>query len=507
MPGKRKKAQQYRLYMRYRNMGDTQEKAAAKADFSLSTAKRLEVRGGILETKRQYKTRPDPFGEVWESELLSLLQKTPTLSAAILLEYLQDKYPKKYSDKLIRTLQRRVRKWKALNGPEKEIMFTQEHLPGLLGLSDFTHLKGMTIKINGESLKHILYHFRLAYSGWSYVRIIQGGESFTALAESLQNALWRLGGSPKEHRTDSLSAAFKNLSKDAKEDLTKRYSALCSHYGIKPTRNNLGCKHENGSIESSHRHMKRRIREALALRGNGDFSSIQEYQSFIDTIVTKHNQKNYESIKYERTFLLDLPLLKTCDYTETIVAVASTSTIRVKNTIYSVPSRLIGENLRVHIYDDRLECYLGAEHLFQLPKYNNEHREVKKHINYRHLLGSLIKKPGAFGRSTIKYDILPTQDFIDIWNYLEARCERQQACKIIVGILQLCVETDQEQEIASYVKEIIIAKKIPYLELLRKHFKPSKSMEQFLELKVEQHDLKAYNSLLITEGVNYASGC
>ena len=340
MPGKQKTTRQYRLYMGYRNMGDTQEKAAAKADLSLSTAKRLETKG-IAESKRSYRTRPDPFGDTWELELQPLLQKTPTLSAAILLEYLQDKYPNQYPDKLMRTLQRKLKKWKAIHGPDKEIMFAQEHLPGILGLSDFTELKGIKITINGECLRHILYHFRLSYSGWSYVRVIQGGESFTALAESLQNALWRLGGSPKEHRTDSLSAAFKNLSQDAKEDLTKRYSALCSHYGITPTRNNHGCKHENGSIESSHRHMKRRIKEALVLRGSTDFASIQEYQNFIDAIVVKHNQRNYESIKYERGFLLELPLLKTCDYTETIAAVASTSTIRVKNTIYSVPSRLI----------------------------------------------------------------------------------------------------------------------------------------------------------------------
>lgn len=487
-------------------MGDSQEKAAAKVDLSLSTAKRLET-SGVSEIKRGYKTRPDPFADLWGSELLPLLQKTPTLSASALLEYLQDKYPSKHPDKLLRTLQRRVKQWKALNGPDKEIMFTQEHSPGLLGLSDFTHLKNVVITIKGEPLKHILYHFRLAYSGWSYIKIIQGGESFTALAENLQNALWRLGGSPKEHRTDSLSAAFKNLNREIKNDLTTRYTVLCSHYGIKPTRNNLGCKHENGSIESSHRHMKRRIREALALRDSADFSSIAEYQKFIDNIVAKHNQKNFESVKYERTFLLDLPLLKTCDYTETITAVASTSTIRVKNIVYSVPSRLIGETLRVHIYDDRLECYLGSEHLFQLPRYKIAAKTIKKCINYKDLLGGLIKKPGAFGRSSIKYDILPSQDFIDIWNYLEDKCERQQACKIIVGILQLCSETNKEQEIAAYVKEIIAANNLPYLELLRKQFKPSGSVVQFLEMKVEQHNLKSYNALLITEGVNHASSC
>ncbi len=500
MPGKHTTVQQYRLYMGYLKMGNSQEQAAAKTGISLSTAKRL-YKNGVDNGKRNYKTRKDPFEEVWQEEIVVMLQKTPTLSAITLLEYLQDKYPNQYQYKLLRTMQRKVKHWKAINGIDKEVMFEQEHLPGLLGLSDFTTLKGIIITIKQEIFHHILYHFRLAYSGWSYVKAIYGGESFTALAENLQNALWRLGGTPKEHRTDSLSAAFKNLTKDDQEDITIKYTELCHHYGIKPTRNNLGKKHENGSIEASHGHMKRRIRQALDIRGSTDFNSVQEYQLFIDDIVQKYNKKNYDSIKYERTFLLDLPSTKTCDYTETIAAVASTSSIRVKNVVYSVPSRLIGENIRIHLYDDRLECFLGADKLFNLPRARASKGEIKKMINYKHLIGSLSKKPGAFGLSKIKEDILPSQVYIDIWHYLETKCEKRQACKIIVGILQIAAETNKETEIGFYVKEIMEANKLPYLELLRKKFKANTHTETACEIQVERHDLKSYN-LLLNQGSN-----
>lgn len=117
-------------------------------------------------------------------------------------------------------------------------MFRQTKEPGRLGLSDFTVLKKATITLAGDKFDHRLFHYRLAYSGWCYVKVICGGESFTALSTGLQNALWRSGGSPQEHRTDSLSAAFNNLPE--KEALTARYHDLCRYYGIEPSRNNRG---------------------------------------------------------------------------------------------------------------------------------------------------------------------------------------------------------------------------------------------------------------------------
>lgn len=192
------------------------------------------------------------------------------------------------------------------------------------------------------------------------MKVILGGESYTALAEGLQNALWCLGGSPKEHRTDSLSAAFKNLSSEDENDQTQRYRDFCVYYGMTPTRNNRGVSHENGGIESPHGHLKRRIKQAFLLRGSCDFDSVEAYQSWIEKIVSQHNRRNAKAVDIEKLALQPLPTYKTADYTVLPVKVSSSSTMRVKASLYTVPSRLKGTSLQVHLYHDCLSCYLGG---------------------------------------------------------------------------------------------------------------------------------------------------
>jgi hypothetical protein len=258
------------VYMSQREQGRIQTTAAAKAGIGERTGRRIEKgQSGRPPHRRGWHTRKDPFALVWESELVPLLKSSPKLQALTLLEELQRRYPGKYPNSRLRTLQRRVKAWRAHSGPDKEVMFRQVKVPGQLGLSDFTILKDVAITLAGEPFNHRLYHFRLAYSGWSFMSVVLGGESFSALAEGLANALAHLGGAPPfatsgEHRTDSLSAAFKNLSDDEREDLTARYAALCAHYGMAASRNNLGEGHENGAIESPHGHLKRRIEQSLS---------------------------------------------------------------------------------------------------------------------------------------------------------------------------------------------------------------------------------------------------
>ncbi len=182
---------------------------------------------------------------------------------------MQLRHPDHDWDRLRRMLERRVRTWRAQHGPECEVIFRQDHPPGQQGLSDFTDMADLGIGIAGEPLAHRLYHFILTYSGWEHAEPVLGGESFTALACGLQNALWTLGGAPTEHRSDSLSAAFRNLDRDATEDQTCRYEALCGHDKMTATRNNLGVAHENGAIESQHGHLKRAVGQALVLRAAG----------------------------------------------------------------------------------------------------------------------------------------------------------------------------------------------------------------------------------------------
>ncbi|EPX2891107.1 IS21-like element ISEc10 family transposase, partial [Escherichia coli] len=215
---------------------------------------------------RHWRTRKDPLEAVWDSMLVPLLKERPALTPTTLLEMLQDKYPGQYPNSLRRTMQRRVREWKLQYGAEQEVMFRQRHQPGLRGLSDFTELKGVVVTIAGKLLAHKLYHFRLEWSHWSWMRVVLGGESFSALAEGLQEALGQLGGVPVEHKTDSLRAAWKQQGEDGRRELTERYAALCQHYGMQGVHNNAGRGHENGSVESAHGHLKRRICQALILR-------------------------------------------------------------------------------------------------------------------------------------------------------------------------------------------------------------------------------------------------
>src|SRR6266702_4509145 len=266
LPGRHITDCQTRLYMSFRQ-ADTPTIAAATDGFSAATAYRIEQALRLPSQKRspRGRRRQDPLAAVWDSEVVPLLKSVPGLRPVAIFDEIRRRHPE-IGAGVRRTLERRIRSWRALNGAEQDVIFRQEHPPGRLGLSDFTEMGDHGVSIAGEPLDHRLYHFRLAFSGWEHAHVVLGGESFVALAEGMQNALWALGRAPLQHRSDSLSAAFHNLDRDAQEDLTHRYEALCAHYGMEPTRNNRGVAHENGSIESPHGHLKQTVEDALLLR-------------------------------------------------------------------------------------------------------------------------------------------------------------------------------------------------------------------------------------------------
>ncbi|TVS07412.1 MAG: hypothetical protein EA413_01135 [Cyanobium sp. PLM2.Bin73] len=185
---------------------------------------------------RHWRTRADPLAEVWGSELLPLLENAPALEPKTLLLHLEEISPGRNWLRHERTLQRRVERWKALSGPAKEMMFLQEHRPGVIHISDFTVLKSEPATIRGEVLEHRFFHFRLPFSGWCHTEVIHGGESFVALLEGLQNALTACWGVPSEH----LSACYRNRNGSYTSDFTSRYSEICAHLGLIATRNNKG---------------------------------------------------------------------------------------------------------------------------------------------------------------------------------------------------------------------------------------------------------------------------
>lgn len=354
--------------------------------------------------------------------------------------------------------------------------------------------------IAGEALAHRLYHFRLAYSGWSHVRVVLGGESYSALAEGLQEALWRLGGAPREHRTDSLSAAYKNLSAEAQTDLTARYEELCAHYGMIPTRNNRGVSHENGAVESPHGHLKRRLAQALLLRDSAEFATLEDYRQWLDALVVRFNRRCGEALNLERAQLQALPQRRTSDYSEQVVAVTTSATIEVKRVLYSVPARLIGERLRLQVFDDRIEAFVGATLAITLPRVYSVNHERARRIDYRHLIGALARKPQAFRYSQLRDDLLPNATYRAIWQHLDAQLDPRAACKRIVAILALAARADCEQALGRYLLEQIGAGTLPTLTALERRFDALTPQSDRPHRLSTQHPLESYDQLLPRHG-------
>jgi len=496
--------QQIRIVMTERKIGKTQCQSAAKANLSERSGRRIDSGKLVIHQgkDRHWRTREDPLETYWQSIVCPLLEDNPALTPITIHEYLCDNHPEHYETSSLRTLQRRIKQWRLTDGPEKEVIFRQEKVPGEMGISDFTLLKDFHITICGKLFDHRLYHYRLVYSGWCYVKVIHGGESFAALSAGLQDAFWRCGGVPVQHRTDSLSAAYNNQSE--KTQFTAQYESLSRHYGFKPTRNNLGVSHENGAIESPHGHLKRRMHQAILLRGSHDFESLEAYESFIDRIVVKLNRQHKTRIDEERKLLSPLPKHRTHDYSELSVAVTSSGTITIKRVLYTVPSRLIGSHLRVHIYDDKLKLYAGHEKVAELPRLYVKGTQRCRRVDYRHVIDSLAKKPQAFRYSQLRDDLLPSADYQTIWHYVDHHLESKKACKYIVSILHLAAKEECESALGRFICQGIAKQQLPSLDSCRERF--SHLPNQYPVTQTQQHGLKDYDACIVSAAQEVSHG-
>ena len=469
--------------------------ASAKAGFSTATAycleKELHLRPvGKLPRERR---RPDPLFDIWDSEIVPMLRAAPGLRSVAIIEEINRRYPKIYLGTR-RTMERRIRTWRGRYGPEQEVIFRQTHEPGRMGLSDFTDMADLAITIAGQPLDHRLYHFRLVYSGFEHSHVILGGESYVALAEGLQNALWALGGAPSEHRSDSLSAAFRNLTDDAREDLTTRYDALCAHYGMEPTRNNTGIAHENGSIESSHGHLKKTVEDAVLMRGTRDFVDLAAYRRFIDELSGRHNAKFGARIDIERATLQALPGGRTVDFEEVIVTVTSSSGFVLRKVFYSTPSRLIGHRLRVRLHDDRLDVYLGATLQMTLPRGRAHANGAHDHVvDYRHIIHSLRRKPMALMGLVYRDKLFPRQAYSRAFDVLIAALSTRVACRTMVDLLALAHDRACEGELAERLTRDLDAGILPDMQILRQVFAPD--AQALPNVLVTYTPLSAYDEL------------
>ena len=379
--------------------------AGAKAGLSPKTATKylkLKKSPSDLKTPRQHRTRQDPFAEHAE-EIAKMFKDAPQLQANTILEYLMEKYPERYGLEHSRSLRRRLQQLRAEFGQSQQVVFCQDIKPGLQSQSDWTCMNELKIEIGGTDYPHLLFHFMLPYSCWESVMICQS-ESLETLTQGFETAVWQLGGVFAEHRTDNLSAATQKLG--SSRQFTARWSEFLEHYSVKPSRNNPGESHENGSVEKSHDLLKKAIHQQLLLRGSRNFCDLASYQAFLDKLLMKRNTPRKPAVAQEMAFIKDLPDIKYNAPQVILLKVRTSSTIKVLGVTYSVPSRLIGFNLTAQVYANAIELYYGAqkiEHLTRLP-----HGES---INYRHIIDSLVRKPGAFSHYQYRASMFPNLTF------------------------------------------------------------------------------------------------
>ena len=476
----------------------SQALAAAKAGIGERSARRIQSSATLpsQNPRRYWRSRADPFVDVWGSEVLPLLRGAPKLMAVTLLRKLQDDHPERFPDGVLRTLQRHIRQWRALEGPPREVFFPQDHAPGHRGLSDFTAMGDLRITIATVAFPHILYHFVLAFSRWEHAEVVEGGESFEALSTGLQNALWQAGGAPQEHRSDSLSAAFKNLAEE--EDFTVRYTALLDHYGMAGTRNNRGLSHENGSVEASHRYLKEAIEQMLLLRGHRDFECRAAYEGFVREAVLRRNRRNAAAFVIEREQLQDLPERRTTDFVEEEARVTRCGTFTVRAVLYSAPSRLIGHRLKVQLYSDRLECFLSGALVLTLARGTRSPINGRgRVIDYRHFVDALKRKPQAFKGLVFRDALFPREAYRRMWEQLDLKLTQRQACQTIVALLEMAARDGVEGVLAERLDALLAAGELPDVKRLREEFAPRKV--ELPLITVEMPAASVYDALLPSE--------
>lgn len=494
MPGRHVTDHQMRLFMKHRSTDPTPV-AAARAGFSAATGYRTAQDPRLPSEKRapRERRRPDPLADVFAADVVPMLKASPGLRPVAILEELLRRHPE-LGPGIRRTLERRIRQWRALHGAEREVIFRQVHEPGRMGFSDFTDMSRLGVTVAREPLPHRLYHFRLVYSGFEHAHVVLQGESFVALAAGLQDALWTLGGAPEEHRTDSLSAAFRNLAPEVERDWTERYEALCGHYGMTASRNNRGVAHENGAIEAPHGHLKRAVEDALLLRGSRDFDTIADYRAFIDALVGRHNARNRKRIDVERAVLRPLPPRRAEDGEEAMVTVTSSGGFMLRRVFYTVPSRFIGHRLKARIHDDQIEVFLGSTHLTTLPRGRGYGDNRRSHVvDYRHVIHSLRAKPGALPGLVYRDQLFPRDAYRRLYDAAMAALPERAACQLVVGALSIAHERGCEADLAALIDASLDAGAIPLLTDLRARFAPDP--EALPQVTVTLTPLSAYDVL------------
>jgi transposase len=480
--------------------GIAQVTAAAKAGMCERTARKYAHSGRApsqAKVPHTWRTRPDPFVDVWP-EVEALLRQDGGLQAKTIWTELNERYPGRFSVGQLRTLQRRLLAWRVTAGPDREVFFPQTHLPGEQAQSDFTDMRQLEVMIAGQLFPHLLYHFVLTYSNWEAVSICPS-ESFEALSAGVQSALWRLGGVPLEHRTDNLSAATHELAESRGRDFTERYRELIDHYGLRASRNFPGNAHENGDVESANGQLKNAIDQRLRLRGSRAFVSREAYEGFLESCVQGRNATRHARIEEERGHLRALPVRPLPAYRESYATVSRASAVRVLKHSYSVSSRLIGCQLRVRLHADIVELDYKGERVAVMERLigRDAHR-----IDYRHIIHTLVRKPGAFRRYVFREALFPSLEFRRTYDALLVGGS-DQADLDYVRILHLAA-SDGEESVRAVLASLLAGTTAPTYEAVRAQVRGPRTAEGVPFLDITAPDLSIYDRLL---GTNAEAVC
>ena len=432
--------------MRERRKGRTQEQAAVKANIkSRKTVARYERLGKLpseLKQPRQYRTRADPFAEDW-GQVEQMLSDAPELEAKTLFGWLSEQSPGKYQEGQLRTLQRRVADWRALN-QNKIAILEQVHQPGEVLQSDGTWLSELEITIAGESFSHILVHCVLPYSNWEWGAVAQS-ESLVAYQRALQKTFFKLGAVPGYHQTDNASAVtYQVRGQKGERNYNRGYLDLLNHFGLQPRRIHIGCPEQNGDIESSNGGLKRALRQHLLLRGSKDFATLEAYEQFIETVMEQRNQGRQIRLDEELAVMQPLKAQALPAYREVRLKVNRAGLIRVQNNSYSVPTSLIGHQVTVRIYEWHIEVYYRQQKVETMTRLVGQ---KKCQINYRHLIDSLLRKPGGFRNYRYRAALFPGLVFRQAWEQLELWYSPRKADLTYLRVLRLAAR-HSESEVA-----------------------------------------------------------
>jgi len=478
--------------------------AAMRAGMDRKTARKY-VQGGKLPSElvepRGWRTHEDAFLEHWPV-LEAMLVESPGLEAKTLFDVLVDKYPGRYEDGQLRTLQRRVKAWRAERGPDKEVMLAQLHRPGEAAQTDFTWATELAITIAGQLFVHMLCVFTLPYSNWRWASLCLS-ESIASLRHGVQRALFQIGRVPQWHQTDNSTAATHRIpdgkavvvESDGRRPFNADYVAMMHHFGMTPRTTEVGAKEQNGDAEASNRALKRALEQALLVRGSRDFESRAAWQSFVDDLMRKANGRRGTRVAEDMAAMRELNVAKLPEFVEEDFRVSDWSTVRVKTCAYSVPSRLIGEWVRVRIYEDRIVVRYAGKDQLDCDRLRGRNQ---KRIDYRHIIWSLVRKPGGFARYVYREEMFPSVVFRRAYDSIQTPYHRLKGDLEYLRILHLAAST-MEAEVEAALALLLGANKVPTADAVKALVSSTTTIE-VPDLAQPPVDFGAYDALLAVAG-------